>query len=146
GAHCRHGPRPTHRTGGRSDARLTPISSKEQVVPAAHPIVDGILASRGALQGPLSLVLHCPELAGRLAHTGSYVRFEGELDMRVRVLAAMPVARELEAQYMWGAQTGHARSQGLPESTIATPTEGHSSGLPPEDAVVVDFTRALIRH
>jgi hypothetical protein len=41
-------------------------------------------------------------LAGRLAHLGAFVRFEGSLDMRMRVLAAMTVAREVQAVYVWG--------------------------------------------
>src|SRR5207249_8430878 len=91
-----------------SMARLTPITSKEQV-PAKHQtIVDSIVVSRGALQGPFTMFLHCPELAGRVAHLGAFVRFEGALDMRVRVLAAMTVARELDALYVWGAQTGRS--------------------------------------
>src|SRR2546425_1059069 len=107
-------------------ARLSPITSKEQVVPEAHSIVDGIVESRGTLQGPFSMFLHAPELAERVAHLGAYVRFEGGLDMRVRVLAAMTVARELDALYVWGAQTGSARRQGVPESTIAAIRERHS--------------------
>ncbi len=85
-------------------ARLTPITSKNQVAAKDQAIVDSIVASRGALQGPFTMFLHSPELAGRLAHLGAYVRFEGSLDMRVRVLAAMTVARELEAVYVWGAR------------------------------------------
>lgn len=127
-------------------ARLTPITSKDQVAPKDHAIVDAILASRGALQGPFTMFLHCPELAGRVAHLGAFVRFEGSLDMRVRVLAAMTVARELEARYVWGAQTGNARRQGVPESTIAAIREGHSRGVPPEDAQIVDFTRQLVQR
>src|SRR5205814_5888968 len=88
---------------------------------------------------------HCPELAGRLAHLGAFVRFEGSLDMRVRVLAAMTVARELEALYVWGAQTGGARKLGVPEATITAIRENHSRGIPPEDAQIVEFTRQLIR-
>src|SRR5262249_12797787 len=65
-------------------ARLTPITSKDQVAPESHPVVDAITKSRGALQGPFSMFLHAPELAGRVAHLGAYVRFEGGLDMRVR--------------------------------------------------------------
>src|SRR5690348_10016494 len=126
-------------------ARLTSITSKNQVAPKDHAIVDGIVASRGALQGPFTMFLHSPELAGRLAHLGAYVRFEGTLDMRVRVLAAMTVARELEALYVWGAQTGSARKQGVPEATITAIREGHSRGLPPEDAQIVDATRALMQ-
>jgi 4-carboxymuconolactone decarboxylase len=126
-------------------ARLTPITSKQQVDAKDQATVDAIVASRGALQGPFTMFLHCPELAGRAAHLGAYVRFEGSLDMRVRVLAAMVVARELEAMYVWGAQTGQARKLGVPEATITAIREQHSRGLPPEDAQIVEFTRALLR-
>jgi 4-carboxymuconolactone decarboxylase len=125
--------------------RLTPITSKDQVPARDHAVVDGILQSRGALQGPFTMFLHSPELAGRVAHLGAYVRFEGSLDMRVRVLAAMTVARELDALYVWGAQTGAARRLGVPESAITAIREKHSRGLAPEDAQVVDFTRQLLR-
>ena len=127
-------------------ARLTPITSKDQVPPADHAVVDSIIKSRGALQGPFSMFLHAPELAGRAAHLGAYVRFEGRLDMRVRVLAAMVVARELDALYVWGAQTGGARRQGVPESTITAIRERHTRGVPPEDAQIIEFTRRLIRE
>jgi 4-carboxymuconolactone decarboxylase len=126
-------------------ARLTSITDKKQVAPKDHAIVDGIVQSRGALQGPFTMFLHCPELAGRLAHLGAFVRFEGSLDMRVRVLAAMTVARELDAVYVWGAQTGSARKQGVPETTITAIREKHSRGIPSEDAQIVDFTRELMR-
>src|SRR6478672_11102556 len=126
-------------------ARLTSITDKSQVAAKDQPIVDSIVASRGALQGPFTMLLHSPELAGRLAHLGAFVRFEGSLDMRVRVLAAMTVARELEAVYVWGAQTGGARRLNVPESTITAIRENHSRGIPPEDAEIVDFTRQLLR-
>src|ERR1700675_426095 len=99
-------------------ARLPSITSKDQVAPKDHAIVDGIVQSRGALQGPFTMFLHCPELAGRLAHLGAFVRFEGSLDVRVRVLAAMTVARELDAVYVWGAQTGGAGRLGGPGTPI----------------------------
>ncbi len=126
-------------------ARLTSITSKDQVAPEAHAIVDGIVKSRGALQGPFSMFLHAPELAGCVAHLGAYVRFEGGLDMRVRVLAAMTVAREFDAVYVWGAQAGSARRQNVPESTITAIRERHTRGVPAEDAQVIEFTRRLLR-
>ena len=125
--------------------RLQPITSKEQVPEKHHAIVDAIAQSRGAIQGPFTMFLHCPELAGRVAHLGAFVRFEGSLDMRARVLAAMTVAREFEAVYVWGAQTGGARRQGVPEGTITAIRENHSRGIAPEDAEIVDFTRQLLR-
>jgi 4-carboxymuconolactone decarboxylase len=65
--------------------------------------------------------------------------------MRVRVLAAMTVAREFEAMYVWGAQTGGARRLGVPEETITAIRDNHSRGVPGEDAQIVDFTRQLLR-
>jgi len=126
-------------------ARLPAITSKSQVAAQYHPIVDRVVESRGAVQGPFTMLMHCPPLADHLMHLGGYVRFEGELDKRVRVLAAMTVAREFDAVYIWGAQTGQARKQGVPEATITAIREKHSKGLPPEDAQIVDFTRDLIR-
>jgi 4-carboxymuconolactone decarboxylase len=127
-------------------ARLPPITSTEQVAAKDRPIAEAIIASRGALQGPFTMFLHCPELAGRLAHLGAFVRFEGSLDMKARVLAAMTVAREFEAVYVWGAQTGGARRQGVPEETITAIRENHSRGISPEDAEIVEFTRQLLRR
>jgi len=126
-------------------ARLPHITGKEQVAAKHHATFDSIVASRGAVQGPFHMFMHSPEVAGRVAHLGAYVRFEGELDMKVRVLAAMTVAREFEAMYVWGAQTGGARRLGVPESTIAAIRENHSGGVPAEDADVIELTRQLLR-
>jgi 4-carboxymuconolactone decarboxylase len=126
-------------------ARLKSITGKNDVPAEHHKIVDAIVASRGGVQGPFTMLLHCPPLAERVMHLGAYVRFEGKLDHRVRVLAAMVAARELEAAYVWGAQTGSARRQGVPDSTIAAIRDQHSRGMPAEDAQIVDFTRNLIR-
>jgi len=127
-------------------ARLTPITEKSQMAAKDHPVFDAIVASRGSIHGPFVMFLHCPELTGRLAHLGAYVRYEGSLDMRVRVLAAMVVAREFEAEYIWGAQTGIARERNVPEATISAIREGHSRGIAPEDAQIVAFTRTLLQR
>src|SRR5438876_4630626 len=126
-------------------ARLPSITGKEQVPAKDHAVFDSIVASRGAVRGPFTAFLHSPAVAERVAHLGAYVRFEGSLDMRVRVLAAMTAAREFEAMYVWGAQTGGARRQGVPEATITAIRDNHSRGVPPEDAQIIDFTRQLLR-
>lgn len=127
-------------------ARLPLITSKDQLAPEHQAIGDAIVASRGSLHGPFNIFLHSPEIAGRIAHLGTYVRFEGSLDFRVRVLAAMTVAREFEAMYVWGAQTGSARRQNVPEATIAAIRDNRSEGVPAEDLRIIEFTRALLRR
>jgi len=126
-------------------ARLAKIIGRDQVAATDAAAFDSIVASRGAVQGPFTMFLHSPELASRVAHLGAYVRFEGDLDMRVRVLAAMTVAREFEAMYVWGAQSGGARRLGVPEATITAIRENHTRGVPADDAQIIDFTRALLR-
>ena len=127
-------------------ARLPSITSKDQVAAKDRDTFDSIVASRGAVQGPFTMFLHSPEVAGRVADLGAYVRFEGSLDMKVRVLAAMTVAREFEAMYVWGAQTGGARRLSVPEETITAIRDNHSRGVPAEDAQIIDFTRQLLRR
>ena len=56
----------------------------------------------------------------------------------------MVVGREFEALYVWGAQTGSARRQNVPESTITAIREKHTRGVPPEDAQIIEFTRDLL--
>jgi len=127
-------------------ARLPYITSKEQVAPKDQAAFEAIVASRGAVQGPFTMFLHSPELAQRVAHLGAYVRFEGSLDMRVRVLAAMTVAREYEALYVWGAQTGGARRLGVAETTIAAIRDDRTDDMPAEELQIVAFTRTLLRR
>ena len=56
----------------------------------------------------------------------------------------MRIVRQRAAVYVWGAQTGQARKRNVPESTINAIREKHSRGVPAEDALIIDFTRALI--
>ena len=126
-------------------ARLKRITGKDDVPAEYHAVVDGIIKSRGAVMGPFTMLLHCPPLAERVMSLGAYVRFEGKLDKRVRTIAAMVVAREFECMYVWGAQTGQARKHNIPESTITAVRENKSTGIPPEDLQIVEFTRNLIR-
>jgi hypothetical protein len=99
-------------------ARLPSITSKEQVPSEHHAIADAVIKSRGGIHGPFTALMHCPPIAQHFEALGGYVRFEGKLDMRVRVLAAMVVAREFETLYVWGAQSGSARRQNVPSRRL----------------------------
>ena len=67
-------------------ARLPSITSKTQVPAQYQPIVDSVVKSRGGVHGPFTMLMHCPPLAEHFVHLGGYVRFEGEIDKRVRSL------------------------------------------------------------
>ena len=61
-------------------ARIAIIEKKEDLPPEHQSIYDAIAQSRGVVGGPFLALLHSPELAGRTAHLGSYVRFQSSLD------------------------------------------------------------------
>ena len=126
-------------------AKLPLITQKSQVPPEGHRAFDSIAASRGSVHGPFTMFMHYPAGAERVAHLGALVRFEGPLDMRVRAICGMVVAREFEAMYIWGAQTGGGRKLGVPEATIDAIRANHSRGASPEDAQIIDATRMLLR-
>lgn len=133
-------------------ARLTPITSKDQVPPADHAIVDGIISSRGSLHGPFAMFLHCPGLAGSLARLRAFVRFEGTLEMRVRVLAATTVTREDDGHSRIRSRVclGCPDRQRLPAENGRNHDQGDTRephGWPsPEDLMLIEFTRALLRR
>lgn len=125
-------------------AKLPLITQKSQVPPEGHAAFDSIVASRGSVHGPFTMFLYCPAAAERVAHLGALVRFEGPLDMRVRAIVGMVVAREFEAMYIWGAQTGGGRKLGVPEATIDAIRAKHSRGASKDDAQIIDATRMLL--
>ena len=75
---------------------------------------------------------------------GGYVRFEGKLDKRVRVLAAMVVAREFECSTCGARRPARRAGRTCPSPRSPRSASKHSRGVPPEDAQIIDFTRDLI--
>ena len=126
-------------------AKLPLITQKTQVPPEGHVAFDSIVASRGSVHGPFTMFLHCPAAAERVAHLGAFVRFEGALDMRVRALVGMAVAREFDALYIWGAQSGAARTLGVPEDTIASIRADQPAAGARDDVQAIEATRTLLR-
>jgi 4-carboxymuconolactone decarboxylase len=59
--------------------RIPEITSKEQVPADKHAVVESIVGSRGRVSGPFAMLLHSPEVAGRAAHLGAYIRFDSIL-------------------------------------------------------------------
>src|SRR5918994_1526756 len=99
-------------------ARIATINKKEELAPENQSIFDAIAQSRGVVGGPWLALLHSPELAGRTAHLGSYVRFESTLDHRLIELAALAAARELQCKHEWAAHVNHAEKAGVSIETI----------------------------
>ena len=127
-------------------ARIALIEKKEDLQPEHQSIYDAIAQSRGVVGGPFLALLHSPELAGRTAHLGSYVRFQSSLDPKIIELAALVSARELQCKHEWAAHVNHAQKAGIPLDTIRAVHQCRDAkDFTFEDAQIVSCVRELLR-
>jgi len=126
-------------------ARIPLIDKKESLAPEHRKIYDAIAQSRGYVRGPFAALLHSPQIAGRTAHLGSYIRFESQLERKVLELAALVTARELDCKHEWAAHVGHAEKAGIPTETIrAIHQRRGAETFSYEDAQIVSCARELL--
>jgi 4-carboxymuconolactone decarboxylase len=126
-------------------ARVPMIEKKADLPPAHHDVFDAITRSRGRIAGPFAVLLHSPELAGRAAHLGAYVRFESALTPVQRELAVLATARAMDCAYEWAYHAPEARKAGVPAETIAAIREQRGpSAFDTEAAEIVEYARQLL--
>lgn len=126
--------------------RVPMITERSQVDPAHQHHFDSIEESRGSVRGPYSVLMNSPELAGRAAHLGSYVRFESTLSGSVRELAILTTVREFECPYPWAGHVSIARDEGVPDATIEVIADDSSvESLDELEQLVIQFGRQLLR-
>jgi len=127
-------------------ARL-PNISREQLKPEDQQFYDSIADSRGGVRGPYGVLMHSPDLAARVAHTGSYVRYNLDLPEALRETIIIATAREIKSQYEFFAHARLARQAGLSEDTIQAIAQGTApQGLSGDEAILVRYVQELLRH
>ncbi len=127
-------------------ARIQQITVRNQVDADKQHIFDAIATSRGRVSGPFSVLLNSPEIAGRAAHLGAYIRFESTLTPSQRELAIITTAREFDCGYEWAAHATLAREAGVREAAIQTIANGGKmSDLTDDEALIVGYGRELLR-
>ena len=129
----------------RDGPRVQPITDRTQLPEDGRRHFDAIVESRGGVRGPFAVLLHSPELAGRVAELGAYVRFEADLPAPVRELAILSTARAWDCAYEWVAHEPIAREAGVGNRGIdAALGEATLAELPDAEAVTVRFARELL--
>ena len=127
--------------------RIPEITTKDALPEDKYPIFDAIAASRGRVGYPFSLLLNSPEVAGRVAHLGTYLRFESTLSPTDRELAIITAAREFDCAFEWAAHVRAARGAGVREEAIAAvDNDGGLVALTTEEALIVEYGRQLFRR
>ena len=127
--------------------RIPPITSREQLADDQRSIWDDIVASRGSVRGPFLVLLHSPQIAGRVAHLGTYIRFESRLDPHVRELATLVTARTLDCEYEASAHESQLRQAGVLETTLSALRDRRIQDLPEDERWIGAFVeQVLVKH
>ncbi len=126
--------------------RVAPITGKSDVPAEHHSAVDGVMKVFGNVRGPFSMLLHSPKLAERILPLVTFFRDESVVDAKLRSIAILSAVREREAAYVWAAQVGAARRNGLGEEVIdLLRAKGDPGKLPAEERDIVTYVRQLMR-
>jgi 4-carboxymuconolactone decarboxylase len=127
-------------------ARL-PNLERDQLKPDDQQFYDGIADSRGSVRGPYGVLLHSPNLAARVAHTGTYVRFEFDMPESLKETVIITTAKEIKSQYEFSAHARLAREAGVSDDTIRAIAEGTApQGLSGDEEILVKYTQELLRN
>src|SRR5690242_4184390 len=98
--------------------RLRRITRGEQVAEAGRGAFVAILASRGRLNAPQSMLMYAPEISARASALNDALReLLSEADFEVAVLSA---AREFDIDFVWAAHVPSATRAGVSAQTIET--------------------------
>ena len=125
-------------------ARVPEITTRDGVPEDKRELFDAITESRGQITGPFGVLLNSPEIAGRAAHLGAYIRFESTLAPADRELGIITTAREFDCDYEWSAHEGMARQAGVREEAIdVVANRGAVDSLTEEEATIIRYGREL---
>jgi 4-carboxymuconolactone decarboxylase len=130
-----------------SGCRL-PLSKREELDEAGQRIYDSLVDPKGetirGLRGPGGILLHSPELSRHSRPLNRYLRHEAGLGGRVRELAILATARELDSQFEWAAHEPEAIGEGISREIIEIiKHRKDTSGLDEADAIVIELGREI---
>jgi 4-carboxymuconolactone decarboxylase len=124
-----------------------PEVSPATATPEQKKIIDALVKSRGSLRGPFKVMLHSPKMADACQQLGTFVRFEGQLEPRIKSLVAIITGRFLDARVEWSGNVETVRKGGMSEETIEAIRERRRPTFSrPEDEAVYDMATELHRN
>jgi 4-carboxymuconolactone decarboxylase len=130
-----------------SGCRL-PLPRREELDDAGQSTYDSLADPEGGtirgLRGPGGILLHSPELSRHARPLNRYLRHEAGLGGRVRELAILTPARELDSQFEWAAHEPEAIAEGISREIIEIIRHRKdTSGLDEADAIVIELGREV---
>ena len=126
-----------------------PLPKREDLDDAGKAHYDRIAAPGASivgLRGPSGIGLYSPKAAAHTRALNRYLRFEAGFLPRIREIAILTTAREMDSQFEWAAHEPEALKEGVEPRVIDVIKHRRStSGLDETDATVIELGRQIFR-
>ena len=126
-----------------------PLPKREELDEAGRAAYDRAVTpgrTIAGLQGPAGVQLYSPKIAPHVSAINQYLRYEAGYPPRVREVAILTTAREMDSQFEWVAHEPEALKVGVPAAVIdVIKYRRDPGGLDAADAAVIELGRALWR-
>jgi len=126
-----------------------PLPKREELDEAARKTYDSATKpgeTIAGLQGPAGVQLYSPKTTQHLRAINRYLRYEAGIPPRIREIAILATAREMDSQFEWVAHEPEALKEGVPQPVIDVIKHRKiTAGLDPIDAAVIELGRELWR-
>lgn len=107
---------------------------------------DYLVKTRGAVRGGFAVTLVSPDITQRMAHVGTYVRFDSPVEKLFREVAATVASAELNNPAEYVVHARQLRQMGVNESVVQAildlaPVIGASA----DESIAINLARELTR-
>jgi 4-carboxymuconolactone decarboxylase len=132
-----------------SRSRL-PLPKREALDEQGKRVYDSVLDPKrptiAGFQGPAGIWLHSPRVGEPIREMNRILRTEVPLEPRLRELAILVTARELDSQFEWTAHEPVALKEGLdPKILDIVKFRRGVSGVPEKETAIIGYGRELFR-
>jgi 4-carboxymuconolactone decarboxylase len=125
--------------------RLPEVTDRNALPEDQRHVFDYLAETRGGVRLPFSEILNHPEVCYRVAHVGSFARFESSLPKDVIETATCVAAREYDCEFEWAAHARMAGENGVrPEALDVITHKKSLDGLNDHERLVIGFARQLL--
>ncbi len=119
-------------------------SEMNEIAQKAYDIAITPGTSIAGLQGPSGISLHAPEVGEMLSGVNRYLRYEAGFSGRIREVAILITAREMDSQFEWVAHEALALKEGVPAAAIDVIKHRRpTAGLDATDAFIIGLGREI---
>jgi len=123
--------------------RLPEINTPDAANQASY---DYLMKTRGAVRGGFAVMLASPDVAQRMAHVGTYIRFESPVDNVLRELAATVASAELENPAEYVIHSRGLLKLGVSEAVVkAILDRAPVTGAGEDEMMAINLARELTR-